>query len=244
MKEPWTRAERLTALGLLLTLLLVIAAFLAVPPFNQMVKLDAKSEQADASVSKADVLAPVMATSQQDAPAAALSDTGTSARETAISREAIQTDPSRATVEDLPTSNRESGTPAASDGGSAGGAKHVEMASPRPESKQEYIPEEDAETGRFRGHVTVCKFGIAPDQRQGSMYTFDRSPVCLKTESKVLRLKLDERVLNEPPVFFNGRQLGLRQLHVGDEIEAEMVGEGEMRTPILARIQLVKRASQ
>jgi hypothetical protein len=230
MNEPWTRMERLTAL-------LVVAGFLAVLPISQMLKRerDANSEHANAVASKAaEVLAPAVATAAQDAPSATLTHTEPSGQGTVVSKADAD-------------SSRKVTTPAANDRGtekvSGGGAEHVEMASPDAEpDPAAHRAEEDAGIGLFRGRVTVCRFGIAPDQRQGSMYSFDRSPVCLETESKVVRLQLDERVLNEPPVFYQGRQYGLRQLHVGDE--AEMVGEGEMRAPILARIQLVKKASR
>jgi hypothetical protein len=244
MKEPWTRGERLAALALALTVLSVV------PQVRQMLKLerDTKNEHANAGASKAsELLAPAVATAAQDAPSDALTHTGQGSA--TANADADRPASRRVSAKVLPASGGESATPPAGDRGtekvSEGGAKRVETASPHAEPDPvAHRVEEDADIGFFRGRVTVCKFGIAPDQRQGSMYTFDRSPVCLETESKVVRLRLDARVSNEPPVFYQGRQYGLRQLHVGDEVEAEMVGEGDMGAPILARIQLVKKTSK
>ncbi|MEO8381685.1 MAG: hypothetical protein ABI779_18635 [Acidobacteriota bacterium] len=246
MNESWTRGERLAALALLVAVLSGIAGFLVVPEIREMLKLerDAKNENANAVASKAaDVPAPVLATSTHDALSVGLPHPATSSRGT--NADANQPGSSQK----LPADAEPAG-PVASDRGteklSGAGAKHLGMVSPPAVGPDlvAHLAEEDAGPGIVHGHVAVCTFGIAPDQRQGSTYSMDRSPICVRTETKVVRLQLDKTVLNEPPVFYQGKQYALRQLHVGDEIAAEVVAGAEMAEPILARIQLIKRGKQ
>lgn len=252
MNDRWTRGERLAALALLIAVLSGIAGFLVVPEVREMLKLErnAKNEAADAAASKAtEVPPPVSATSTHDAPPVGLPQPARSSRGT--NADANQTGFSRkVTAKALPASDAESAPAAVSNQGTAqvsgDGTEHLGTAYPLTAEPDlvEHLAEEDAEPGTVHGHVAVCRFGIAPDQRQGSTYSMDRSPICVRTGTKVIRLQLDRSVLNEPPVFYQGKRYALRQLHVGDEIAAEVAAGAGMAEPILARIQLIKRGKQ
>ncbi|HEX6096905.1 MAG TPA: hypothetical protein VF432_11320 [Thermoanaerobaculia bacterium] len=243
MKKSWTREERLAALALLVAVL----SFL-VPEIRELLKQrDVKNGDTNTAASKAvEVPALVLATSTYDSPSVGLPQPAPSTR--GMNADANQTSASRkAAAQALPAPDAASATATVSDHvtalGSADGTKHLGPTARSAVGPDlvEHLAEEDAQPGIVHGHVAVCRFGIAPDQRQGSMYSMDRSPICVRTETKVLRLQLDKSVLNEPPVFYQGKRYALGQLHVGDEIAAEIVHGADMAEPVLATIQLVKR---
>ncbi|HVT02967.1 MAG TPA: hypothetical protein VHL58_06275 [Thermoanaerobaculia bacterium] len=111
----------------------------------------------------------------------------------------------------------------------------------KPEASQPVLEEVDADVGVITGTVTVCKGGIAPSRRDGSGYSMDRQPLCVKSEGKVFRLALDQMLMNDPPIVYQGAYYHLNQLDVGDQIEVKMKRTpGEMKGAVIEKIEVLK----
>jgi curli biogenesis system outer membrane secretion channel CsgG len=109
-----------------------------------------------------------------------------------------------------------------------------------PSKAGEGSEEENVGVGTYEGTITVCKFGVAPENR-GWPLMMAHPPLCIKSEGKILQLPLSQTSLQSPPFYYGGTVLNIWDLRIGDLVEARVVRE-QSGDAALQDMQILKRA--
>ena len=231
--QSWSRPEILAAAGVLATL---VAAFFA-PTVHRWLRSDyPNASVTSAAESQPPQTLPAKFAGKTIVPAA------DSSSDSAASKTSQTLVPST-TLEPHATPTQSDESIRGGGGGLPTGSVDLPTTSAAAVPAQDALREEQAGPGTVQGNVAVCNYGVEPKKRNlRTAYSMNRDPICIQTlDGRLLRIPLDQHVLNVPPVYYQGRQYFLGDLEIGDYIEARLIESGDRETS-LQDVRLIKSA--